>query len=104
TTANSIELWVGDTTGATHKIGNVRVNEVMGGGGGGGGGRGGATVGGPVQWMGDNRSLLVLTVSAARGPAPSTDEGVPEGPHIQESLGGGRGIVTHEDMLQNPHD
>jgi len=102
TTANSIELWVGDTTGAAHKIANVHVNEVMGGGGG-GGGRGGAGSGGPVQWMSDNRSLLVFTVNPNRGPAPP-DELVPEGPHIQESLGGGRGVVTHEDMLQTPHD
>lgn len=104
TTVNGIELWVGDTTGATRKIANLRVNEVMGGAGGGGGGRGGAAgAGGPVQWLSDNRSLLVLTVSATRGPAPG-EELVPEGPHIQESLGGGKGVVTHEDMLSSPHD
>jgi len=104
TTANAIELWVGDTTGATHKIANLRLNEVMGGAGGGAPGRGGAgATGGPVQWLSDNRSLLVFTVSATRGPAPP-DELVPEGPHIQESLGGGKGVVTHEDMLTNPHD
>ena len=109
TTANAIDLWVGDTTGAAHKVGTVHVNEVMGatgggaGPGGGGGGRGGQGSGGPVQWLSDNRSLLVLTVSPTRGPAPA-DEVVPEGPHVQESLGGGRGVVTHEDMLQTPHD
>jgi dipeptidyl aminopeptidase/acylaminoacyl peptidase len=29
---------------------------------------------------------------------------VPPGPHVQESLGGAEPVVTHEDMLQNPHD
>jgi dipeptidyl aminopeptidase/acylaminoacyl peptidase len=29
---------------------------------------------------------------------------VPTGPHVQESLGGASPVVTHEDMLQNPHD
>ena len=29
---------------------------------------------------------------------------MPTGPHVQESLGGASPVVTHEDMLQNPHD
>src|SRR5215813_3626820 len=48
TTANGIELWVGDTaTGKTHRIPALHVNGVMGGGrGGAGGGRGGQGAGG----------------------------------------------------------
>jgi dipeptidyl aminopeptidase/acylaminoacyl peptidase len=104
TTNSGIELWIGDLTGATHKIANLRVNEVLGAaGGGGGGGRGGAGAGGPVQWLADSKTLLVQMVKPNRG-APPADELVPEGPHVQESLGGGRGVVTHEDMLETPHD
>ena len=104
TTANSIELWVGDTTGKTHRIEGVRVNSVMGGGFGGGGGRGGGGGGASdVQWMPDGKSLLVQTVKANRG-APPPEPLVPTGPHVQESLGGARGSATLEDMLGNPHD
>src|ERR1044071_6191762 len=106
TTENGIELWVGDTTGKTHRIEGVRVNEVMGGFGGvGGGGRGGAGAGGggPIQWLPDGKGLLVYTLQAKRGPAPR-DPAVPVGPHVQESLGGAAPVATHEDMLQNPHD
>jgi len=102
TTAHAIELWVGDAaTGHTHKIEGLRINDVMGSAG--GGGRGGAAAGGSVQWLSDNRTLLVHAVRANRG-APPPEPLVPPGPHIQESLGGGRGVVTHEDMLQNQHD
>src|ERR1017187_9844071 len=48
TAATDIELWVGDTTGKTHRVEGVRVNGVMG-----GGGRGGA--GSDVQWMPGNK-------------------------------------------------
>jgi dipeptidyl aminopeptidase/acylaminoacyl peptidase len=104
TTAAGVELWVGDTTGKTHRIEGVRVNEVMGGGFAAGGGRGGAGGGGgPVQWLPDGKGLLVYTIKANRGPAPR-ESSVPEGPHVQQSLGGAAPVVTHEDMLQTPHD
>ena len=107
TTASGVELWLGDTTGKTHRIEGVRVNAVMGGGrGGGGGGRGGlgfGSGGGNVQWMPDGKSLLVYAVRADRGPAPALPL-VPPGPHVQESLGGGAPAPTLEDMLANPHD
>jgi dipeptidyl aminopeptidase/acylaminoacyl peptidase len=94
TTAAGIELWIGDTTGKTHKVEGVRLNSVM------GGGRGG---GSDVQWMPDNKSLLVEMVKPTRGLAPR-EPLVPAGPHVQESLGGGAPAPTLEDMLQNPHD
>jgi dipeptidyl aminopeptidase/acylaminoacyl peptidase len=99
-TANGTDLWVGDSaTGRAHKVGNVKTNEVLSGG---GGGRGGGPRG-PVQWMPDGKSLLVFMVKPNRG-APPPESAAPTGPHIQESLGGGRGVVTHEDMLQSEHD
>jgi dipeptidyl aminopeptidase/acylaminoacyl peptidase len=53
--------------------------------------------------MADSRTLLVHEVRANRG-TPPPEPLVPKGPHVQESLGGGRGVVTHEDMLQNEYD
>jgi len=109
TTNSGMELWIGETaTGKTHRVEGVRLNGVMGGRGGGapGGGRGGAFGGaGPsdVQWMPDNKTLLVEMVNPNRGPAP-VEPSVPKGPRIQESLGGAAPVVTHEDMIQNPHD
>jgi dipeptidyl aminopeptidase/acylaminoacyl peptidase len=105
TTNTAIELWIGDTTGQVHKVEGVRLNGVMGAGGrgGGGGGRGGF---GPapsdLQWMPDGKTLLAEIVPQ-RGPVPA-EPAVPEGPHVQESLGGAHGSATLEDMLQNPHD
>jgi dipeptidyl aminopeptidase/acylaminoacyl peptidase len=96
TAATGIELWVGDTTGKTHRVEGVRVNGVMG-----GGGRGGA--GSDVQWMPGNKGLLVAIVNPNRGPEPR-EPLVPIGPHVQESLGGGTPAPTLEDMLQSPHD
>jgi dipeptidyl aminopeptidase/acylaminoacyl peptidase len=108
TTAGGIDLWIGDTTGKARKIEGVRLNLVMGGDGGrgGGGGRGGLGFGGgpsDIQWLPDGKTLLVEIVKPNRGPAPPTPV-VPPGPHVQESLGGAAPVVTHEDMLQNPHD
>lgn len=87
TTATGMELWIGDTTGKTHKVEGVAVNGVM---------------PGNVQWMPGDKNLLVETVRANRGAAPR--EPVPTGPHAQESLGGGAPAPTLEDMLASPHD
>ena len=59
--------------------------------------------GGDVQWMPGGKSLLVFMVKPNRG-APPPPPVVPAGPYVQESLGGGKGVATHEDMLQNPYD
>ena len=45
----------------------------------------------------------MFAVRANRGAAPA-EPAVPTGPHISESLGGGKGAPTYEDLLQNPHD
>ena len=96
-TSAGIELWIGDSaTGRTHRLPTVRINEVMDGGGRGGGG-------GSVQWMPDGKSLLIQMVKPNRG-APPAEPTSPIGPNIQESLGNGKGVVTHEDMLQSQHD
>ena len=94
-TATGIELFVGDAaTSTVHVVPGVKVNSAFGG----GFGRGEA-----INWMPDNKSLLVLTVPAGRG-APPAEIKVAGGPHVQESAGKVAPIPTYEDLLQNPHD
>jgi dipeptidyl aminopeptidase/acylaminoacyl peptidase len=103
TTNSGIELWVGETaTGRAHKIPGVAINAVMASRGF-GGGRGGVSGRNDLQWLPDGKTLLVEMVKPNRGPAPA-EPVAPIGPHVQESLGGAEPVVTHEDMLQNPHD
>ena len=102
-TEKGIDIWVGEAaTGKTHRIDGVKVNDVFATAGG-GGGRGGAPAGGTVQWLADNKTLVVHAIKANRGPEPA-EPTTPSGPNVQESLGGGKGVVTHEDMLKSPHD
>jgi dipeptidyl aminopeptidase/acylaminoacyl peptidase len=99
-TSAGIELWIGDTAGKTHKVEGVRLNGVLAGG---GGGRGGIAIANDVQWMPDNKTLLVELTRPNRG-APPAEPTVPAGPDVQQSLGGSAPEVTHEDMLSSPHD
>jgi dipeptidyl aminopeptidase/acylaminoacyl peptidase len=89
TTASSIDLWLGDpATGKTRKIEAVKLNTIL---------------GDPIDWLPDNRTLLVRTVPSGRGPAPA-EPAVPIGPRVQESDGHAGPVPTYEDMLQSPHD
>ncbi len=97
TTRKGLELWIGTTaTGKTRRIEGVAINGVRV-----GGGRGGAS--GPVEWMGDSKTLALHLVPAGRGPAP-VEGSIPQGPHTQESLGHAGPAPTYEDLLSNPHD
>ncbi len=91
TLAKGIELWIGSpSTGQVRRIPGLSVNGVQ--------------VGGPaIQWLGDNRTLIVSTVPAARGPVPP-ESAVPKGPHVQESLGNAGPAATFEDLLSTPRD
>jgi len=103
-TDKGIEIWVGEAaTGKTHRLEGIRVNDVFGAAGGGGRGGGGGANGGTVQWLADNKTLLVHAIKPNRGPEPP-EPIVPPGPNVQESLGGGRGTETYEDLLRTPHD
>lgn len=87
--SNGIELWIGDAaTGKTHKVEGIRVNAVL---------------GEPIEWLPDNKTLLVKTVPAGRKAAPAEAK-VPVGPAVQESDGKAMGVATYEDLLANPRD
>src|SRR3984885_11727539 len=59
TVAKGIELWIGSpSTGQTHRVSGLSVNGVQAG-------------GAAIQWLGDNRTLIVSTVPAGRRPAPA---------------------------------
>lgn len=89
TTPTGIELWAGDpSTARVWKLKGVTV---------------GAVYGTPVQWMPDNKTLLVQTVPARRG-APPAEETVPKAPNVQESSGRPGPVRTYQDLLKNPHD
>ena len=88
-TASGIELWIGDpVSGKTRKIEGVKLNAVL---------------GDPIDWLPDNRTLLVKAVPSGRGPVPA-EPAVPVGPSVQESLGKAGPVPTYEDMLKSPHD
>ncbi|HWE00324.1 MAG TPA: prolyl oligopeptidase family serine peptidase, partial [Bryobacteraceae bacterium] len=101
TADRSIELWIANAaTGRAHPISGAIVNGVRMG----GGGRGGAGQGnGAIEWLGDNRTLMVHLVPANRGAAP-VENTIPKGPHVQQSLGHAGPAPTYEDLLSTPHD
>ncbi|WP_306601962.1 prolyl oligopeptidase family serine peptidase [Geothrix sp. 21YS21S-2] len=87
----SVELWVGDgTTGAVRRVPAARLNPML---------------GGELQWMPDQKTLLVKLVPAGQG-APPPKPAVPAGPSIQESIGGKGQSSTYEnrDTLGSAHD
>jgi dipeptidyl aminopeptidase/acylaminoacyl peptidase len=89
TSRDAVELWAGGRDGKTHRVGNVRLNPML---------------GSSLQWARDNKSLLVKLVPDDIGPAPVAEVGM-EGPRIQESTGGGE-FSTYEarDTLRNQAD
>jgi dipeptidyl aminopeptidase/acylaminoacyl peptidase len=89
-TPTGVELWIADTdSGKAKKLKNIQVNMTMGSG---------------FQWMPDQKSLLVQTVSKNRGVAPQYTNLVPEGPSIQETAGRSGAVQTVQDLLKSPND
>ncbi len=89
--SDGIELWVVDAaTRKVRQIPGLHINPLL---------------RYAVQWMPDQRTLLVKTVPAERG-APPEPPVTPPGPKIQESLGVSAASSTYEarDVLRNPHD
>ena len=90
TNNDAVELWAGDPSGAVHRLGDARLNPML---------------GGAIQWLADARTLLVKLVPANAGPAPQAPL-VPNGPSIQESDGKSGKSSTYEarDTLKNKYD
>jgi dipeptidyl aminopeptidase/acylaminoacyl peptidase len=94
TTTHAIELWIASTiTGQSRRIEGVAINGVQPAG----------TGAKPIEWMGDNRTLLLHLIPAGRGTAPA-QTAVPRGPHVEESLASAGPAPTYEDLLSSPHD
>lgn len=91
TASDSVELWLGDAaTGAVHAVAGVRLNPML---------------GYTVQWMPDQKALLVKLVPDNLGPPPPAPS-VPVAPSIQETSGEKGQSSTYElrDTLNNKHD
>jgi dipeptidyl aminopeptidase/acylaminoacyl peptidase len=87
----AVALWVGDAaSGQVHAVAGVRLNPMF---------------ENAVQWMADQKSLLVKTVPLDLGVPPPAPV-VPPGPSIQESSGEKGQSSTYEtrDTLNNKHD
>jgi dipeptidyl aminopeptidase/acylaminoacyl peptidase len=91
TAADAVELWIGETkTGTVHKVAGVALNPMF---------------GDDLQWMPDQKTLLVKMVPAGMGAMPA-EPVVPIGPSIQETGGQKGESSTYEtrDTLGNKHD
>ena len=84
-----LELWVVEVaTARAHRVGNVRLNAVL---------------GAPFEWMPDSAALLCRTIPASRAAAPKPSE-TPDGPDVEENLGKVSPAPTYEDLLKNTGD
>lgn len=90
TQSNGLELWVANLADYTaNRLGDFYVNDAM--------------SGIPYRWFSDGTTLLVKTLPANRGEAPTTSN-VPTGPVIQSNKGKSAPVRTYQDLLKNPHD
>jgi dipeptidyl aminopeptidase/acylaminoacyl peptidase len=84
-----VELWVVETaTGRAKAVTGPILNMVL---------RSG------IQWLPDNKRVLVSTIVENRGPAPQAPR-VPIGPDIQVSGGKPTKVATFQDLLKNAFD
>jgi dipeptidyl aminopeptidase/acylaminoacyl peptidase len=88
---DSVELWIGDPkNGEVHKVPGVRLNPML---------------DAELQWMPDQKTLLVKLVPEGMGALPA-DSTVPDGPSIQETVGekGQSSTYENRDTLNSKHD
>jgi dipeptidyl aminopeptidase/acylaminoacyl peptidase len=90
TARDAVELWVGQVGGAAHRLGDVRLNPML---------------GSSLQWGADQRSLLVKLVPDDAGPPPAVSV-TETGPSIQETDGQTGESSTYEarDTLNSKAD
>jgi dipeptidyl aminopeptidase/acylaminoacyl peptidase len=89
--SEAVELWIGDAkTGKVHQVPGVRLNPMF---------------NDEMQWMPDQKTLLVKLVPEGMG-APPPEPIVPIGPSIQETTGekGQSSTYENRDTLNNKHD
>jgi dipeptidyl aminopeptidase/acylaminoacyl peptidase len=89
--SESVELWIGDaSTGEAHAVAGARLNPIF---------------DDTVQWMPDQKTLLVKLVPEGIG-APPAEPVVPSGPSIQETDGrkGQSSTYENRDTLNSTHD
>jgi dipeptidyl aminopeptidase/acylaminoacyl peptidase len=87
----AVELWIGDAkTGEVHPVPGARLNPMF---------------NDEMQWMPDQKTLLVKLVPEGMG-APPPEPIVPSGPSIQETTGekGQSSTYENRDTLGNKHD
>jgi dipeptidyl aminopeptidase/acylaminoacyl peptidase len=87
----SVELWIGDAkTGVVHRLSGARLNPML---------------NDELQWMPDQKTLLVKLVPKGIG-APPAEPIMPIGPSIQETEGekGQSSTYENRDTLGNKHD
>src|SRR5271155_2431211 len=87
----SVELWIGNAkTGEVHPVPGARLNPMF---------------NDEMQWMPDQKTLLVKLVPKEMGPPPP-EPIVPAGPSIQETMGekGQSSTYENRDTLRNTHD
>jgi dipeptidyl aminopeptidase/acylaminoacyl peptidase len=87
----AVELWIGDAkTGEVHLVPGARLNPMF---------------NDEMQWMPDQKTLLVKLVPKGMG-APPPEPTVPSGPSIQETEGekGQSSTYENRDTLGNKHD
>lgn len=88
---DAVELWIGDgRTGKVNRVPGVHLNPML---------------NDEMQWMPDQKTLLVKLVPKGMGPLPP-EPVVPNGPSIQETEGekGQSSTYENRDTLGNKHD
>ncbi len=60
-------------------------------------------IGTPYYWVSDSKTIIAKTIPTDRG-APPEEPLVPDGPIIQENIGGKTPARTYQDLLENPYD
>ena len=90
TSQDAVELWIGEVGGTIRRLGDVRLNPML---------------GSSLQWMADQKTLLVKAIPDDQGPPPAEPIGS-EGPSIQETGGETGEFSTYEarDVLTNQVD
>ncbi len=90
TTQSGVELWILNVKKATAKRLTKGILN--------------ANMGNPIDWMADNKSMIVKVIPADRKPLINTSEAIPVGPTVSVSDGKKAQNRTYQDLLKNKND